>query len=147
VIAWQLEHSVDAEVSAALAWSFWTDVRNWDDPPARFELDSPFAVGSQGSTLIPGQQPLHWRIREVRPGHLATIEMPLDRATLSFEWRFEALSEHKTKLTQRIALSGDNSAAYVSQVEAGFGTTLPAGMKRIAGLMEAAEKRRTPPAT
>ena len=144
-VAWHLEHSVDAEVSAALAWSFWTDIGNWDDPPARFELDGPFAVGSQGSTLIPGQEPLHWRIRNVRPGDLATIEMPLDRATLSFEWRFEALSEHRTRLTQRIALSGENSEAYVGQVQAGFGRTLREGMERVARLMEAAQQRSTRP--
>jgi hypothetical protein len=144
-VAWHLEHSVEAEVSATSAWSFWTDVRNWDDPPARFELDGPFAVGSKGSTLIPAQEPLHWSVREVRPGDVATIEMPLDRATLSFEWRFEALSEHRTRLTQRIALSGENSEAYVGQVQAGFGTTLRAGMERIARLMEAAGKRSTRP--
>ncbi|SRR6266545_267893 len=136
-VAWHLEHSVEAEVSASFAWSFWTDVRNWNDPPARFELDGPFAVGSRGSTLIPDQEPLHWRIREVRSEDLAAIDMQLDRATLSFEWRFEPLSEHRTRLTQRIALSGDNSVAYVGQVQAGFGANLPEGMKRIAKAMEA----------
>jgi hypothetical protein len=139
--AWHLEHSVEAEVSASFAWDFWTDVRNWDDPPARFELDGPFAAGSRGRTLIPDREPLHWRIGEVRCGSLAVIEMALDRATLSFEWRFEPLSERRAKLTQRIALSGDNAAAYVGQVQAGFGTNLPEGMKRIAAAMEASEKR------
>jgi hypothetical protein len=135
-VAWQLEHSVEAGVSSASAWSFWTDVGNWSDPPARFELDGPFAVGSSGRTLMPGQEAVLWRIGEVRSGSRATIEMQLDRATLSFEWRFEPLSEHRTKLTQRVALSGENAAAYVEQVRAGFGATLADGMKRIAKAME-----------
>jgi hypothetical protein len=66
--------------------------------------------------------------------------MQLDRASLSFEWRFDALSEHRTKLTQRIVLSGDNAAAYAVQVKAGLGSNLPDGMRRIAAEMAAAEE-------
>jgi hypothetical protein len=139
-IALQLEHSVEADVSPPFAWSFRIDVANWNDPPAKFALDGPFAAGSRGTTLLPGQAPLHWFIREVQPGKSFIIEMQLDRATLSFEWRFEALSEHRTKLAQRIVLSGDNAAAYAGQVEAGFGSNLPSGMNRIAAEMAAAEE-------
>jgi hypothetical protein len=139
-VAWHLEYSVEVEVSASLAWTFWTDIRNWDDPPAHFELDGPFTVGARGETLIPDREPLRWRIREVRSGELAAIEMELDRASLSFEWRFEPLSARRTRLTQRIALSGDNAAAYAGQVQEGFGANLPEGMKRIARAMEAFEK-------
>ena len=90
---------------------------------------------------MPGQAPLHWFIREVQPGKSFIVEMQLDQATLSFEWRFDALSEHRTRLTQRIVLSGENAAAYAGQVEAGFGSNLPSGMKRIAAEMAAAEEQ------
>ncbi len=33
-----LEHSVEADVSVTFAWNFWTDITNWDDPPAQFTL-------------------------------------------------------------------------------------------------------------
>lgn len=140
-IALQLEHSVEAEVSAAFAWSFRIDVANWNDPHAKFALDGPFAAGSRGTTLLPGQPPLEWYIRDVQPGESFIIEMQLDRASLSFEWQFDSLSEHRTRLTQRIVLSGDNAAAYAVQVEAGFGSNLPDGMRRIAAEMAAAEER------
>jgi hypothetical protein len=107
-VALQLEHSVDADASPGFAWSFWTDVTNWDDPPAQFVLDGPFAAGSRGTTLLPGQEPVHWTIREVRAGESFILEMLLDRATLCFEWRFDAVSDGKTRLTQRIVLFGDN---------------------------------------
>ena len=139
-IALQLEYSVEADVSPAFAWRFRTDVANWNDPPARFAIDGPFEVGSHGTTLLPGQEPLHWRIREVRPGQSFIIEMQLDRATLTFEWCFEDLSGNRTKLTQHIVLSGDNAGAYAGQVEAGFGPNLPDGMRRVAAEMAAAEK-------
>jgi len=139
-IARQLEHSVEADVSLPFAWSFRIDVANWNDPPAKFSLDGPFAAGSRGTTLLPDTAPLHWTVREFQPGNSFIIEMQLDRALLSFDWRFDALSEHRTRLTQRIVLSGDNAAAFAAQVEAGFGSNLASGMKRIAAEMAAASK-------
>jgi len=140
-VAWELAHSVDAEASPAFVWSFWTDVTNWDDPPAQFALDGPFAAGVRGTTVMPGRDDRHWAIVDVRRGESFTMEMPLDRAVLSFTWRFDAVTDRRTKLTQRIVLSGENAAAYTEQVRAGFGSTLADGMKRIAGLIERAEAR------
>ena len=122
-IALQLEYSVEAEVSPEFAWRFRTDIANWNDPPARFALDGPFEVGSCGTTLLPGQEPLHWRIREVLPGKSFVLELQLDRAMLTFEWRFDDLPGRRTKLTQHIVLSGDNAGAYAEQVEAGLART------------------------
>jgi hypothetical protein len=138
-VVWQLEHSVETEVSAAFAWRFWTNTANWDDPPAEFVLDGPFAAGSTGMTLLPGRNPLPWRIQKVDSGRSATIEMQLDGATLSFSWSFDAVSDRRTKLTQRIALSGKNAAAYAEQVQAGFGSNLRPGMRRIATAMARAQ--------
>jgi hypothetical protein len=138
-IIYQVEHSVEVPVSPAFAWDWRTDVRNWDDPPAQFQLDGSFATGSWGTTRLPGQEPLRWQIRDVRPGKSFTIEMQLDRATLSFEWRFDAMSERQTRLWQRIVLVGDNAAAYATQVRAAFGANLADGMNRIAAALAAAE--------
>lgn len=137
---WQLEESVETEVTPSFAWSWRTDIKNWDDPPAQFQLDGPFASGSWGTTLLPGQEPLRWQIRDVRPGTAFIIDMPLDRAVLSFQWLFDAVSNRRTRITQRIFLSGDNAAAYTNHVQASFGATLHDGMKRIADAMARAER-------
>lgn len=137
-IAYQVAHSVDAPVTAAFAWAWRTDVRNWDDPPAQFRLDAPFANGSWGTTHLPGQPPLRWQIRDVNPGRSFVTEVPLDRATLSFEWHFDPISDHHTRLSQRVILAGDNAPAYTPQVQAAFGSTLPESMTRIATAMSAA---------
>jgi hypothetical protein len=139
-IGCQLEHSIEAEVNPAFAWSWRTDINNWDDPPAEFELDGPFAQGTWGTTRLPGQAPIRWQLREVRPGTSFIIEMRLDGAVLSFEWLFDAVSNRRTRITQRIVLSGDNAAAYIDQVRSGFGSTLPDGMKRIADALVRAER-------
>jgi hypothetical protein len=137
----QLEHSVEAVVSLEFAWKYRTDIATWNDPPATFLLEGPFIAGSQGTTLLPGQQPLHWNIREVQPLKAFILEMQLDKALLTFEWRFDPLSEQRTRMTQRIELSGDNEAAFAEQVEAGFRPGLADGMRRIATAMAAAETR------
>jgi hypothetical protein len=92
-----------------------------------------------GNGAFPGQDPICWQIREVRPGTSFIIEILLDRAVLSFEWLFDAVSTRRTRITQRIVLSGDNAAAYADQVRVGFGSTLPEGMKRIAAALVRAE--------
>ena len=140
-VALQLEYSVEADASPGFSWNYWTDVTNWEDPPAQFLLNGPFAAGSRGTTLMPGQEPVRWTIREVRTGESYVLEMLLDGAVLSFEWHFAAMSDRKTRLTQRIVLSGNNAAAHAAGIEAGFGPTLPEGMKRIAGLLARAEAR------
>ncbi len=137
----QLEYSVEVAANRAFVWDWRTDVRNWDHPPAQFSLDGPFAAGSWGTTVLPEREPVRWQIREVDPGSSFIIDIPLDRATLSFEWRFDVLSERRTKLTQRILLSGENAASYVAQVRAGFGSNLSDGMNRIAA---ASSRRRLP---
>lgn len=138
-IAWEIAHSVDANASPAFAWNYMTNVANWDDPPAKFELDGPFAVGSNGTTRMPGQEPLYWHIRRVSPMKAYTLEMALDRAAMSFEWRFDGLTDGRTRLTQRIVLKGENAAAYVAQVQSEFAPSLAAGMSKIAAAMERAE--------
>jgi hypothetical protein len=139
-IALILEESIEVDVSPAFAWDFRTDVANWNDPPATFMLNGPFADGSQGETLVPGQSPWVWWIRDVHTGRSFAIEMALDRAMLRFEWLLGAGTRGTTKLTQRIILWGDNAAAYRDQVETGFGSTLADGMKRIAEEMVAADR-------
>jgi hypothetical protein len=134
-VPWEITHSVETNASPAFAWNFWTDVANWDDPPAEFELDGPFATGSRGATRWPGQEPLHWFIREVTPPSAAKIEMRLDGAALSFEWQFEGLAGGRTRLTQRIVLKGEKADIYLSQVKAAFTANLPDGMNKLATAM------------
>jgi hypothetical protein len=144
-IAWEMTHAVETNASPAFAWNYWTDVANWDDPPAKFELEGPFASGSRGTTRLPGQEPLHWLIREVTPPNAATIEMNLDGAALSFEWRFAGLADGRTRLTQRIVLKGEKADMYLSQVKSMFTANLADGMNRLATAMANADPSRKSP--
>jgi hypothetical protein len=139
-IALVLEESIEVEVGPTFAWNYRAEVSNWNNPPATFMLNGPFAAGSQGETPVPEQSPWVWWIRDVHTGRSFATEMALDRAMLRFEWLLGAGTRGTTKLTQRIILWGDNAAAYRDQVETGFGSTLADGMKRIAEEMVAADR-------
>src|SRR6266851_219912 len=135
---WQFEYSVDCRATPRFAWNYWTNVSNWNDPPAEIELGGPFASGSRLTTKIPGRDPLHSTIRNVIAEREATIDMQLPGAVLSFHWRFDELSagEH-TRLTQRLSLSGDNAHEFIEQVPI-FEQTVPEGMERLAAAISAA---------
>ena len=135
--AWELEHSVETDASPEAAWGFWSNIANWYDPPSDFELDGEFVVGARGITRTPGQPLMHWRIRDVDPPVSATIEMQLDGAVFTTQWRFTPIADGRTMLTQRLELHGENAPSYVAQVDAVFRENLPAGMARIAARMAA----------
>jgi Polyketide cyclase / dehydrase and lipid transport len=138
--AWEKSHSVDTSATVDFAWTYWTDVSNWDDPPARFELEGAFAAGARGVTHLPGQAPILWFIRNVTPGEAATIEIPVNGAAMSFEWRFAPLAGGRTRITQRVALRGEKSDAYLEHAKI-FAANLPEGMKKMAAAIARAAVR------
>lgn len=131
-IALRLTFSVDAEASREFAWAYRTDIAHWIDPPATFAMDGPLVTGARGVTTMPDRPPIEWRVADVRPPEVFVLEMPLDGAALTFEWRFEALAPARTRLTQTIMLHGPNAQAFAEQIEAAFGPTLADGMRKIA---------------
>ena len=141
-IAWEIEHCVATDASREFAWNFMTDVRNWDDPPARFELAGAFETGARGTTLLPEQSPTQWRVHDVKPRLSYSIVTELEGAVLSFEWRFDPISDDRAKLTQRITLSGEDASRHIEGIRAAFESTLAAGMEKIATSIAAAHAHR-----
>ena len=140
---WEISHIVETSATPGFAWTYWTNVENWDDPPAEFTLEGPFAAGSpRNHSGCPGQDLLHWIIREVTPPVGATVVDEIaEGAFLLFAWRIDAVANARTRLTQRIILAGEKADVFLSQVKAAFSTAPAAGMKRLAAAMEEAEKK------
>ena len=136
--AWQFQHSVDCNTPRQFAWDYWTNIDNWNDPPASFHLGGPFEVGSQITTSLPGQS-FHSVIRDVIADREAIIEMQLPGAILSFHWKFENVSENRTRITQRLVLSGPNAKSFIPQVRR-FEESTPQGMKKLVAAIERAQQ-------
>ena len=134
--------SVDVDLPASFAWQYMTNVRNWNDPPATFALEGAFAAGARVTTSMPGRPPVYWTIASVDPGRAYTISSVLsDDASIIFQWQFDTLGDDKCRLTQRLELHGEDAASHVSDVRAAFESNLEPGMRRIAGMMQAAAER------
>jgi hypothetical protein len=136
--AWAIEHSVETAATPAFAWSYMTDVKHWDDPPAEFKLKGSFASGSMGTTEIAGQEPRQWRLRDVESHRSYTIEIALDGAVILCKWIFAAAPEGQTRLTQHITMEGEKSSSYKDDVQRAFAPGLAPGMNRIASAIDQA---------
>ena len=131
---WEFEYSAECNAPRPFAWRFWTDIANWNDPPAKFDLDGPFEIGARLTTTLPGQT---WYsiVRDLKPEREATIEMQLPDAILSFHWRFEELHEDQTLISQRLVLSGPKAKSFVAQVSA-MEVSVPEGMMKVVAAIE-----------
>src|SRR5262249_10096667 len=98
--------------------------------------NGPFAAGSRITTNLPGQI-LHSVIREVTPDAEAIIDLQLPDAVLTFHWKLERLAEDRTRITQRLQLSGANANSFVPQ-SGMLEQTTPEGMKKLAAAIERA---------
>jgi hypothetical protein len=126
---WEFVHGVECGAPRVFAWAYWTNAENWDDPPARFEFDGPFAIGTRIKAKLPGQE-LESTIREVVEGQAARIEMDRLGAVVAFDWNFEELDVERTRITQHIRLSGAGAGALVEQAKM-LEQSVPQGMARL----------------
>jgi len=133
-VVWEFAHAVECAAPREFAWNYWTNPANWDDPPARFEFDGPFAVGTRLKTILPRQE-LESVIREVVEERSARIEMEVMSAVVAFCWEFEELDKGLTKITQQIRLSGAGAGALVEQARL-LEASVPQGMEKLAKNME-----------
>jgi hypothetical protein len=135
--AWMFQYSLDCSTPRQVAWRHWTNINNWNEPAASIHLDGPFDTGARLTTSLPGQT-LHSVIREVIKGSRrdeAIIDIQLPGAILSCHWTFETVSEDRTRITQRMTLSGENAPALVAQART-LEKSTPEGMERLVAAIE-----------
>jgi len=135
--AWSFEHSVLARVPLEDAWSFWTDVGHWslDTSVEWVRLDGPFAAGTYGTTKPRAGEPIRWLIEEAETGR-ATIRIDLPGALVRFDWSFIAETRTATRLTQRVALTGEKASDYLAIAQSELAAGIPLGMAKLAEAME-----------
>jgi hypothetical protein len=89
---------------------------------------------------MPGQEPMQWLIREVRPGRSWLQEMELPGALFVIQMHFDEIGEGRTRITQRLSLEGAGADKLLEGIRI-FETTTPDGLKRIAAVIEEAQQR------
>jgi hypothetical protein len=133
---WELKHSVITNANRQKVWEFVSNIDNLarieGDAVESMTLDGPYEAGSQGTTKMRGQEPIHWRLAEVERPRRSVTEMELIEAVVRFTWTYEELPDGRTHLSQHIELEGPGAEAYVPFMEEHFVGNLPKGMERLA---------------
>jgi hypothetical protein len=111
---------------------------NWslDADVDSVELYRPSAAGSRGVTQSKSSGRIEWRIAEIQPGR-AVLEFPAPGALAIFMLTFEQL-DGRTRITQRVSLSGEQAHQYATSIGISLETGIPAGMFKLCQAIEAA---------
>ena len=137
--AWEFQHSAECKASKSFAWSFWTDVSNWERLEGTavewIKIHGPFAAGTSGETKMPEQPPQPWTITQLEPEQSAIIEMPVAGAIFVNEMRMESLSPQHTRITQRLSLGGEKAQELAGAMGM-FETSAPQGLAKLARTIE-----------
>ena len=138
---WQFEHSVECNSERSFAWSFWTDVSNWEKLEGKavewIKINGAFMTGTSGSTKMPGQDAYNWTITQLDPQHFAIIEIELVGAIFSNKMVFKSLNPDFTRIIQRFSLNGKKAENYVNGMQM-LETSAPQGLKKLALAIESA---------
>lgn len=97
-------------------------------------------VYNEGRKLDKRTTPSHlctclWARNEHRLGRDRFRLKELPEAALCFRWTFAELTCGRTKITQRLTLSGSNADAFLDQVSV-FEQNIPQGMRKVAAAIE-----------
>jgi Polyketide cyclase / dehydrase and lipid transport len=135
-MTWELKHSVVANADRRTVWEFVSNIDNLarveGDAVDSMTLDGPFQAGTRGTTKMRGQEPMHWRLAEVRQPERTMYEMQLSEAVVRFTWTYEELDGMQTRMTQHITLDGPGAGAYLPVMEEIFAPNVRKGMDRLA---------------
>jgi Polyketide cyclase / dehydrase and lipid transport len=137
-MSYEFKHSIEVNINKESAWNFWTEVENWKLDPIieAVNLDGSFEAGKRGTTKMRGADIIQWQIAQVTERESATIEIPTPGMAARFHWRFEELSDARTKLTQQITLKGEHAQNYAAEMGAGFEQGVRDGMEKLCAAME-----------
>lgn len=141
--AWSFEQSIECRAPRSFAWSFWSDVSNWErlegDAVEYIRIEGPFEAGSTGATKMPGQDPHYWTISHLEDGISGTVDMPLEGALFKTKITFESTDEDRTSIKQQMSLSGPKANDMAPGMTI-FEESAPLGLAKLSNAIEAAYK-------
>lgn len=138
--AWKFEYTVLCRADRSQAWSFLTNVTNWERLEGAsvnwIRIYGPFAAGTYGETKMPDQIPQRWLIAEVEEGRSMMIETPVDGATLYVQTVLESPTPNETRIVRKMYLRGPKAATLAPGMKL-FEENVPQGLRKLAAAIEA----------
>jgi hypothetical protein len=135
---WEYEHTVETTASPETIWGHYADVANWgtwDASVQKIEMHGPFAEGTDITLRPAGQDPVTFKIAELRDRELFVDEAALPGATLRFIHRL-APTAAGTRITHRVEIDGPAAGEFGPGLGPAVTADIPEAM---AGLVKLAE--------
>jgi hypothetical protein len=124
-------HSIEADVTAEAVWSLYEDLESWavwDPEVVRVTREGPFATGTTGTLEFRGQDPLRYRLAEVRRLRAFVDEVPVGDLVVRVAHELEPLPTGSLRITYTAEIAGpaEQARAIGPMITADFEETMHA---------------------
>jgi carbon monoxide dehydrogenase subunit G len=136
------EHSIETAAGAETIFEILRDTSRWSEwnPGVdRIDLDGPFKTGTTGVMVIPGQEPLSFRLAWVGDGRgfEDETEIPGAKVMVRVRHSLEPLASGGTRITYRATVEGTAAGALGPEIGPAVTADFPEVMAALAGRAEA----------
>ncbi|TKI72623.1 hypothetical protein FC756_00740 [Lysinibacillus mangiferihumi] len=110
---WKYENSIITEAKPELIWKLYRNIsewKEWDKEIIDVMLDGPFEKGGTGYLALIGQEPLPFKLTEVKENEFFSNTTVLEQIgiQIDFNHRIE-IHNSKTRVTHGVVILGPNS--------------------------------------
>jgi hypothetical protein len=128
-ITYAYAHSIEADVSAEAVWSLYEDLDSWsrwDPEVVRVTREGAFATGTTGTLEFRGQDPLCYRLADVRPLRRFVDEVPVGDIVVRVAHELEPLPTGSLRITYSAEVEGpaEQAQAIGPMITADFAQTM-----------------------
>lgn len=136
---WSYEHSVETRAGTETIFEIFQDVSRWPEwnpGVERIDLDGPFATGTTGVMVIPGQGSLSFRLAWVGDGRgfEDETEIPGAEVVVRVRHSLEPLATRGTRITYRATVEGPQADALGPEIGPAVTADFPEVMGALAAL-------------
>jgi hypothetical protein len=134
---WTYEHSIETDASPEAIWPLYADVPawpRWDQGLEWVRLNGPFSAGTTGTLKVPGQDPLAFKLGDVRLLKGFSDETYLPGLVIIFDHSLEPTASGKTRITHRVIITGPAAEVEGPQLGPQITADVPEAMESLARL-------------
>jgi len=134
---WTYDHSIETDASPQSIWPLYADVPawpRWDQGLEWVTLDGPFTAGTTGSLKVPDQDPLAFKLVEVRPLQGFSDETYIPGLVITFDHTLAPTASGRTRITHRVTITGSAAERVAPDLGPQITADVPQAMESLARL-------------